>query len=105
MIYDTPSGLWIYESTHKQYEQLVSCIFFCRIVLATFFPRKLKVFVCYFYIFHQKKARRKLWKILFIVPEKLFSFLRYSNFWTSSLSFLPLPSIAEFIREADWKSS
>ena len=94
-------NIWI----HSQTVWTIGVLYiFCRIVLATFFPLKLKAFVD-FYIFHQKKTRRKLWEILFIVPEKLFSFLRYSDFWTSSLSFLPLPSIAEFTREADWKSS
>ena len=38
-----------------------------------------KVCVHYCYIFHQKKAVKKLWDMLSITPKKLHSFSRYSN--------------------------
>lgn len=37
-------------------------------------------------IFHQKKAFKKLWRMLFILPKMLISLWRYSNFCNFPLS-------------------
>ena len=43
------------------------------------------------FIFHQMMALQKLWRMFFIWSKKLFSFLRYLNFWTLVFpSFFPI---------------
>ena len=46
-----------------------------------YFPSFLifKACVSYYFTFHQTKALKKLWKMLFVSPKLLFWFLQYSN--------------------------
>ena len=43
------------------------------------------------FIFSSNDTLQKLWKMFFILPKKLFSFSRYSNFCNFSSSFLLFP--------------
>ena len=53
---------------------------------------KFKACVFYFFIFYQKKAFQKLWKMVFISCKKLFSFLRYFVIFFTFLFFFQLPN-------------
>ena len=67
--------------------------------LHTFSKMMLQLVSAIFYqifVFHQIIALQKLWKMFFISSNKLFSFLRYSNFCICIfLSFSPLSTIVE----------
>ena len=52
---------------------------------------KLKLASALFYIFTKMMAHQKLWKMLFVPSEMLFSFLRFSNFCNVFPSFPQSP--------------
>ena len=58
----------------------------------------LKAYVLCFLYFSRRKCQEKYEEKLFVLPKKLFLFLRYSN--TSPLIF-PRSVIAEYIEEAE----
>ena len=64
-------------------------------------PLNLKLVSATFYqisIFYQMIALQKLWKMFFISPKKLFSFLRYSS---SCIFVFPFFSLSAFALEVD----
>ena len=52
----------------------------------------------YFYLFHQNKALKNSWKMLFVSLEKLFFFQRYSNFCTFLIIIYVLEFHGEFYK-------
>ena len=70
------NALWIWNNSSKWITFSIS-----------FMKKQFKACVCYFLFFHQMITFEKLWKMLFILSKKLFSFLRYSDFCEFFLSF------------------
>ena len=62
----------------------------------------LKACALFFDIYYQNRALKKSWKMPFILPKKLFLFLRNTNFGIFPTPFyFALLFVAEFIDEPD----